>query len=162
MKWRMAVFYLLPTLAVPFPLSLTPISGVHPTFVTIKHVRTQQMALNSAGTSSSFRYGRIQPSCPADRQGYTCSNKCCDCCFGPFRGLLMQERNSESGNIRSENGNSTATLAPDLSPVQSALIGLLKGYKALISPIIPPSCRFLPTCSEYSMAAIAQLGPAKG
>ena len=33
-----------------------------------------------------------------------------------------------------------------LSGVQRSLISVLKGYKTLISPLLPPSCRFLPTC----------------
>ena len=33
---------------------------------------------------------------------------------------------------------------------------------AFISPLLPPSCRFLPTCSVYSMQAIREYGPAKG
>jgi putative membrane protein insertion efficiency factor len=43
-----------------------------------------------------------------------------------------------------------------------AMISALKGYKAFISPLLPPSCRFLPTCSIYSMQAIREFGPSKG
>eukprot|EP00802_Teleaulax_amphioxeia_P008708 Tamp_08717.p2 GENE.Tamp_08717~~Tamp_08717.p2 ORF type:complete len:257 (-),score=47.92 Tamp_08717:1465-2235(-) len=46
--------------------------------------------------------------------------------------------------------------------VSETMIAALKGYKALISPLLPPSCRFLPTCSIYSMDAIRQFGPSKG
>ncbi|MDJ0554386.1 MAG: membrane protein insertion efficiency factor YidD [Microcoleaceae cyanobacterium MO_207.B10] len=42
------------------------------------------------------------------------------------------------------------------------LIGLIKGYKILISPILPPSCRFQPTCSEYAMEAIERFGIFRG
>ena len=35
-------------------------------------------------------------------------------------------------------------------------------YKYLISPLIGPSCRFLPTCSEYSIEAIKTFGFSKG
>ena len=31
---------------------------------------------------------------------------------------------------------------------------LLKGYKRVISPLLPPACRFEPTCSEYMAEAI--------
>jgi uncharacterized protein len=34
------------------------------------------------------------------------------------------------------------------------LIAAVKFYRAAISPIFPPSCRFDPTCSEYAVAAI--------
>ncbi|MGD1805446.1 membrane protein insertion efficiency factor YidD [Dapis sp. BLCC M126] len=42
------------------------------------------------------------------------------------------------------------------------LIKLIKGYKILISPMLPPSCRFQPTCSEYAMEAIERFGIFKG
>jgi len=35
---------------------------------------------------------------------------------------------------------------------------VLKGYKRWISPLLPPSCRFTPTCSEYAMQAIERFG----
>lgn len=37
-----------------------------------------------------------------------------------------------------------------------------QGYKAFISPLLPPACRFVPTCSEYAIASIQTFGPAKG
>lgn len=39
---------------------------------------------------------------------------------------------------------------------------LIKAYKTLLSPILPPSCRYLPTCSEYSSQAIIKYGPLRG
>jgi putative membrane protein insertion efficiency factor len=39
---------------------------------------------------------------------------------------------------------------------------MLTYVAAFISPLLPPSCRFLPTCSVYSMQAIREYGPAKG
>lgn len=39
---------------------------------------------------------------------------------------------------------------------------LLKGYKRFISPLLPPACRFTPTCSEYMMEAISLYGFFKG
>lgn len=41
-------------------------------------------------------------------------------------------------------------------------LGLVTLYQRLISPILPPSCRFTPTCSEYTYQAIAKYGLAKG
>lgn len=38
------------------------------------------------------------------------------------------------------------------------LIALIKGYKMLVSPILPPACRFHPTCSVYAMEAIERFG----
>ncbi len=46
--------------------------------------------------------------------------------------------------------------------MQRALILLLRGYKFAISPLLPSSCRFRPTCSEYMMDAIAKHGSLPG
>jgi len=42
------------------------------------------------------------------------------------------------------------------------LISLIRGYRGLISPLFPPTCRFQPTCSQYAMEAIARFGAIKG
>lgn len=42
------------------------------------------------------------------------------------------------------------------------LIGLIRIYKSLISPLFPNTCRFHPTCSTYAMEAITQYGAFKG
>ncbi len=42
------------------------------------------------------------------------------------------------------------------------LIKLIKGYRFLISPLLGYSCRYLPTCSEYSIEALRSYGFFKG
>ncbi|MEP6911116.1 MAG: membrane protein insertion efficiency factor YidD [bacterium] len=42
------------------------------------------------------------------------------------------------------------------------LVSLLKAYKVVISPLLPPSCRFVPTCSEYACEAIERYGALRG
>jgi putative membrane protein insertion efficiency factor len=42
------------------------------------------------------------------------------------------------------------------------LIVLIKGYKLIISPYLSPSCRYLPTCSEYSIESLKTYGLLKG
>jgi uncharacterized protein len=39
---------------------------------------------------------------------------------------------------------------------------LIRAYQVLLSPILPPSCRFTPTCSNYALEAIDRYGVAKG
>jgi putative membrane protein insertion efficiency factor len=46
--------------------------------------------------------------------------------------------------------------------LQTLFIALIRAYQILISPILPRSCRFYPTCSEYTLTAIRQYGPARG
>lgn len=42
------------------------------------------------------------------------------------------------------------------------LLLIIKGYKTIISPWLAPSCRYLPTCSDYAAEAIKKHGPFKG
>lgn len=42
------------------------------------------------------------------------------------------------------------------------MIGAIRFYQLAISPTLPPSCRFYPTCSEYTLQAIAKYGALKG
>lgn len=41
-------------------------------------------------------------------------------------------------------------------------IGLIKFYRAVISPLKMPTCRFYPTCSEYGLTAFRRFGAIKG
>lgn len=38
----------------------------------------------------------------------------------------------------------------------------IRVYQRLISPLLPPTCRYTPTCSEYSIQALKKYGPFKG
>jgi putative membrane protein insertion efficiency factor len=42
------------------------------------------------------------------------------------------------------------------------LLGLIRAYQLLISPMFPPSCRYFPTCSEYARQAVSRHGPLAG
>ena len=42
------------------------------------------------------------------------------------------------------------------------LIALIRFYQGAISPLTPPSCRFVPTCSQYGIEAIQKYGALKG
>ncbi|HUF04334.1 MAG TPA: membrane protein insertion efficiency factor YidD [Aridibacter sp.] len=42
------------------------------------------------------------------------------------------------------------------------LTDLLKLYKRFVSPLLPLSCRFTPTCSEYAMEAVGRHGAVLG
>ena len=39
---------------------------------------------------------------------------------------------------------------------------LIRGYQIGISPMLPPSCRYVPTCSEYGLEAITRYGILRG
>jgi len=40
--------------------------------------------------------------------------------------------------------------------------GAIRGYQLFISPLLPGTCRYWPSCSAYSMTAIARHGAVKG
>jgi uncharacterized protein len=39
---------------------------------------------------------------------------------------------------------------------------MLRAYKWAISPLFPPACRYVPTCSEYAMEAVERYGAVRG
>lgn len=41
-------------------------------------------------------------------------------------------------------------------------IGIIRFYQLAISPLLPSSCRYTPTCSHYGLEAIKKYGPFKG
>ncbi len=46
--------------------------------------------------------------------------------------------------------------------MKKALLRLFRFYQASISPLFPPRCRFVPSCSEYAVQAVEKYGAAKG
>lgn len=46
--------------------------------------------------------------------------------------------------------------------IQRALIGLIRFYQSVLSPLHPPTCRFVPSCSHYALEAIEHHGALKG
>lgn len=42
------------------------------------------------------------------------------------------------------------------------LLALIAFYRSAISPHLPPSCRYTPTCSQYAMQAIQEYGALRG
>ena len=45
---------------------------------------------------------------------------------------------------------------------RAALAAVLRAYKRFVSPLLPPACRFEPTCSEYAAEAVELHGIARG
>jgi putative membrane protein insertion efficiency factor len=46
--------------------------------------------------------------------------------------------------------------------LKKALLFLLRGYRRFVSPLLPPACRYYPSCSAYMMQAIEKYGALKG
>ena len=62
----------------------------------------------------------------------------CACCDGAFAVLRAQEQQGA---------------------VSEAAVAALQWYKKTISPLLPPGCRFVPTCSEYAIQSFKQFNP---
>jgi hypothetical protein len=39
---------------------------------------------------------------------------------------------------------------------------LVRGYQLAVSPLLPPACRFYPSCSHYAVAALREHGALRG
>ncbi len=48
------------------------------------------------------------------------------------------------------------------NPAQALALQALGAYKRFVSPLLPPACRFSPTCSEYAAEAVEKRGVARG
>jgi putative membrane protein insertion efficiency factor len=46
--------------------------------------------------------------------------------------------------------------------LNALLRGLIRAYQLMLSPLLLPSCRYLPSCSDYAAEAIARHGAARG
>ena len=46
--------------------------------------------------------------------------------------------------------------------VRTMLVLLVRGYQVAISPLLPPACRYYPTCSHYAVEALERHGAWRG
>ena len=46
--------------------------------------------------------------------------------------------------------------------VKNFMLSWIRWYRETLSPIMPPNCRFFPSCSKYAIQAIEEFGPIKG
>jgi uncharacterized protein len=59
-------------------------------------------------------------------------------------------------------GSSPVTPEREISIVARALIIAVVGYQRFISPLIPPRCRFYPSCSQYALESLRVHGTMRG
>jgi len=57
--------------------------------------------------------------------------------------------------------NSRTTRLPR-SPAVAAVAGLIRLYRYTLSTVLPPACRFVPSCSEYTGEAVERFGVRRG
>ena len=46
--------------------------------------------------------------------------------------------------------------------IRALMLLLVKAYRRLVSPLLPPRCRFYPSCSAYAQAALERHGALRG
>ena len=46
--------------------------------------------------------------------------------------------------------------------MKTLLLALIRFYRRAVSPLRPPCCRFIPTCSQYALEAVERYGAWKG
>ncbi|MFQ5949912.1 MAG: membrane protein insertion efficiency factor YidD [Nitrospiria bacterium] len=46
--------------------------------------------------------------------------------------------------------------------MKTGIIVIIKGYQNIISPLLPPACRFYPSCSQYAIETIQRYGCLEG
>ena len=49
-----------------------------------------------------------------------------------------------------------------MSPAAWTLVAVIRTYKAVVSPLLPPACRFEPTCSRYAEDVVRRFGARRG
>ena len=48
------------------------------------------------------------------------------------------------------------------NPATALLIYVIRGYQILVSPVLPRSCKYYPSCSQYALDALRQYGVLRG
>jgi hypothetical protein len=94
---------------------------------------------SEAGTADPNRAGPHEA--PEPKPGFASRRSCCD------------------GDARLHNPEHAT---PALSPGARVAVFLLSVYKSFVSPLLPSSCKFYPTCSEYARDAVARHGVLRG
>mmetsp|Transcript_20860 Transcript_20860/g.31683 ORF Transcript_20860/g.31683 Transcript_20860/m.31683 type:complete len:186 (-) Transcript_20860:2357-2914(-) len=81
-----------------------------------------------------------------------------------LRSTFAAENGEKDGHERERQEAESDKPKADIKkpPVTVGMVAAIGLYKNWISPLLPPACRFLPTCSQYGVQAIEEYGPGKG
>ena len=82
-----------------------------------------------------------------------------------FSAFLENERNKEEP-FAQESNTGDAAVSSAQGTIKTFIVGIprnialscIKVYRHAISPLLPPSCRYVPTCSEYALTAFERFG----
>jgi putative membrane protein insertion efficiency factor len=68
----------------------------------------------------------------------------------------------KAGSVRIESKDRKDLTKDLLPPMKTVLIGFVRLYQGALSPYLPNSCRYTPTCSQYMIEAVQKYGALKG
>ncbi|MCK6210372.1 membrane protein insertion efficiency factor YidD [Georgenia sp. EYE_87] len=69
---------------------------------------------------------------------------------------------TDEGSERRASSPSTGEDVRPRNPLTWLLLGLVRVYQAVVSPWLPPSCKYYPSCSAYAVTALRRHGALKG
>ncbi|CAK0837775.1 unnamed protein product, partial [Prorocentrum cordatum] len=61
-----------------------------------------------------------------------------------------------------EEARAPRAAAAAAGPAEGLLLGVLRLYREAVSPLLPPACRYYPSCSRYGIEAITRYGAGQG
>jgi putative membrane protein insertion efficiency factor len=147
----------------PMPATLAPLRATRPTGATpARPVRLTPRPARACRDCVSAAVATAERALPAPHTLLRRSSPAL-AAVGPAGGgpPLPDEDEDDGAPSSSSSTDPMQPAAGDAPPLVAALAAL-RLYKAAISPLLPPSCRFLPTCSEYAARAYREFGIGKG
>jgi putative membrane protein insertion efficiency factor len=81
------------------------------------------------------------------------------CLSAVLRAVAEEAKATAKDGEEAQDDDQEEESKPIMTQAMVATIGV---YKNFISPLLPPACRFFPTCSQYGVQAIQEFGPTKG
>ena len=113
--------------------------------------RRMSMGMRTAWSTMQLRRRRI---------GRGKTRVACSLCDEDGTEEKENENETEAGALAESSSSSSSSWWS--KPAVGAAIGVVRFYKAAISPVLPKSCRFIPTCSTYSIEAFERFGFSRG
>ncbi len=92
----------------------------------------------------------------------------CSCCFLQVRVPITRQgvAPSSSSSVLHRNHRTRNLLLIDpiveSDSLKQLMLSSIRWYRKTLSPIMPPNCRFQPSCSNYGIQAIEEFGPTRG
>jgi uncharacterized protein len=84
------------------------------------------------------------------------------CNHRQHRSGFQREEGDARGILSGGRGRIPSALFAVTKALRITALASIRGYQLLISPLLQPSCRFTPTCSEYMFGAIERYGLLRG